>query len=83
MNSEQLKGEAELMKRGSIEGELIEKGFMNREDYDRDALKKDLNKAKDAIKNPERYIGDLLSQSKECEQIDKEDITSKHTKCNP
>ena len=77
MNSEQLKGEAELMKKGSMEGELIEKGFMNREDYDTDALKKDLNKAKDAQKNPERYIGDLLSQSKECEQINKEDITSK------
>lgn len=77
MNSEQLKGEAELMKRGSIEGELIEKGFMNREDYDTDALRKDLDIAKDAQKNPERYIGDLLSQSKECEQIDKEDITSK------
>ena len=77
MNSEQLKGEAELMKKGSIEGELIEKGFMNREDYDTDALRKDLNTAKDAQKNPERYIGDLLSQSKECEQINKEDITSK------
>jgi hypothetical protein len=77
MNSEQLKGEAELMKKGSKEGELIEKGFMNREDYDTNALRKDLDIAKDAQKNPERYIGDLLSQSKECEQIDKEDITSK------
>ena len=76
LNSSNMEGEASIKKENSKQAEIVRKGFYTREDHDLAALSKSLGKAREAQKDPEKYVK-FLSGNKECEEMKKEDIISK------